>query len=34
VATTPAKRAKPGKAPAADDDLGDVEEILRRHGIK
>jgi hypothetical protein len=33
VAAVPAKRAKAGKAPADDDDLGDVEEILRRHGI-
>jgi hypothetical protein len=29
-----AKRAKRGAPAAADDDLGDVEEILRRRGIK
>jgi len=36
VPTAPAERAKPGEAAqrAADDDFGDVEEILRRRGIK
>ncbi len=34
-ATAPTKALKPAKskAPAADDDLGDVADILRRHGI-
>jgi hypothetical protein len=34
-ASPPGKALKPakGKAPAVDDDLGDVADILRRHGI-
>ena len=34
--TAPGKALKPakGKGPAADDDLGDVADILRRHGIR
>jgi hypothetical protein len=35
-ATSPAKargKARKGKNPADDDDLGDIEDILRRHGI-
>jgi hypothetical protein len=31
--TTPARRSGGGKAPAEDDDMADIEAILRKHGI-